>query len=230
MSTLRPCTSRREFLGQCGIAATALAGSGSLAPVLAEPQATESIAASAAWDLSWVETLASAKYKVAFDANVIDDGIAIDHAATILDQFHEVYGTRDDETRVAIVMRQLGTPMAFNDSVWERYSVGEDTKINDPATKSPIRRNPFWKARSDDSPQAAATKLQRLTERGVIVLLCNIALTNWSRRNAASARKEVDEVKADAMRNLVPGTILVPSGIFALTRAQNAGCAFLRAS
>jgi intracellular sulfur oxidation DsrE/DsrF family protein len=27
--------------------------------------------------------------------------------------------------------------------------------------------------------------------------------------------------------NLIPGAIIVPSGIFALIRAQNAGCAFM---
>jgi hypothetical protein len=36
-----------------------------------------------------------------------------------------------------------------------------------------------------------------------------------------------DEVRAELRANLVPGAILVPSGIYALIRAQNAGCAFM---
>jgi intracellular sulfur oxidation DsrE/DsrF family protein len=32
---------------------------------------------------------------------------------------------------------------------------------------------------------------------------------------------------AEARANLIPGAIVVPSGIYALIRAQNAGCAFM---
>jgi intracellular sulfur oxidation DsrE/DsrF family protein len=229
MSNHRPRPSpRRAFLTQLGLATGALAGSAPLFPVVAE--SSYGIEPSAPWDLSWVEKVEKAKYRIVIDANVIEDGIAIDHAATMLDQFHEVYNTPDDQTRVLLVMRQLGTPMAFNDSIWQRYPVGEDTKITDPATKAPIRRNPFLHAAPGASPESAATKLERLAERGVIVLLCNIAMTNWSRRMASATQRPVEDVKAEAARNLVPGGTLVPSGIFALARAQNAGCAFLRAS
>jgi intracellular sulfur oxidation DsrE/DsrF family protein len=221
-------SARRQFLGQLGLATGALAGSASLTPLLAE--SLDGNEPSVPWDMSWVQKIERAKYRIVIDANVIEDGIAIDHAATMLDHFHEVYDTPDDQTRVLLVMRQLGTPMAFNDSIWERYPVGQDTKINDPATSAPIRRNPFLHAAPGASQQDAATKLDRLTARGVIVLLCNIAMTNWSRRMASSTQRPVEEVKADAARNLVPGATLVPSGIFALARAQNAGCAFLRAS
>jgi intracellular sulfur oxidation DsrE/DsrF family protein len=39
--------------------------------------------------------------------------------------------------------------------------------------------------------------------------------------------RDVEEVQKDVRANLVPGAILVPSGIYALIRAQNAGCAYM---
>ena len=39
--------------------------------------------------------------------------------------------------------------------------------------------------------------------------------------------RDPEAVKAEWRENLIPGAILVPSGIYALIRAQNAGCAFM---
>jgi intracellular sulfur oxidation DsrE/DsrF family protein len=38
----------------------------------------------------------------------------------------------------------------------------------------------------------------------------------------------VAEVKKEVYANFVPGTIVMPSGVFAIMRAQNAGCAYMR--
>jgi intracellular sulfur oxidation DsrE/DsrF family protein len=50
---------------------------------------------------------------------------------------------------------------------------------------------------------------------------------SWSRGLAKATQQNVDEVVKDLKANLVAGAILVPSGIYALIRAQNAGCAFM---
>ena len=71
--------------------------------------------------------------------------------------------------------------------------------------------------------------LETLMARGTIVLVCNVAAGNVGSALARATGKDVEEVRADVRRNLVPGAILVPTGVFALIRAQNAGCAFLRA-
>jgi intracellular sulfur oxidation DsrE/DsrF family protein len=216
-------THRREFLSQLGVATAALIGSGSVAPLLAER--ANAPAAAPTWDMSWVDKIAKATYKVAFDANVIDDGIALDHAAMILDQFHDVYNTPDEQTAVVIVMRQLGTAMGFNDSLWARYPL----KVKDAPDKPAPGKNPYWKIRPGVDA-TSSTQLERLIQRGVIVLVCNNATTNIARSMAHETGKNVDEVVDDFRHNLVPGAFLMPSGVFAMIRAQNAGCAFMRAS
>src|SRR3989441_10412513 len=95
------------------------------------------------WDLSWVDRLTEVPYRVVFDANHVADGSALDLTLMFLDQYHEVYGTRDDQARAVIVMRQLGTPLALGDALWDRYAIGEEIKVQDPATHQPARRNPF---------------------------------------------------------------------------------------
>lgn len=115
----------------------------------------------------------------------------------------------------------------LGDAVWEKFPVGEDTKMND-RDGAPYRRNPFYRPRPGASAESAATKLESLQKRGVILLVCNIALNNRIRGLAERTKRDVAEVKKEVFANLVPGTAVMPSGVFALMRAQNAGCAYMR--
>jgi hypothetical protein len=217
-----PHPRRRDFLGQLGAAAAAL-----FAPPIQAEERHVPIDGSP-WDLSWVDRLKDVSYRVVFDANDVSDGFALDLTAMFLDQYHEVYGTRDDQARAVIVMRQLGTPLALGDALWDRYAVGEEIKVQDPATHQPARRNPFLRAAPGASPEVAPAKLEALRARGTILLLCNIAANNWASRHATLTHRDIEEVRAEVRTGLAPGVILVPSGVFALIRAQNAGCALMR--
>ncbi len=209
-------TTRRGFITQvgAGAAATLFDGEELLAGTVAER--------SAPWDTTWIDRLARAQFRVVFNASEVSDGAAMYYASAFFDDYQTVHGTRDDETRPVIVFRRLGTPMAFNDAMWEKYSIGEDAKIDDSATHGRARRNVFWKSAS-----GAATDIERLHARGMISLVCNIATENWARGFAEKTKRDQDEVKREVKANLVPGAILVPSGIYGLIRAQNAGCAYM---
>jgi len=169
----------------------------------------------ARWDTSWLQALASAQYRVVFNAEDTADGAAMDYAQVFLNHFHEAHDTTDAQTRPVIVFRRLGTIMALDDVLWDRYTIGEDAKTTDSRSQAPAKRNVY------------KNQIEALRARGLISLVCNIALGNWSARAAKRSGRKVDEVMADARANLIAGTIIVPSGIYALIRAQNAGCAFM---
>jgi intracellular sulfur oxidation DsrE/DsrF family protein len=211
---------RRHFLAQLGAAAAALA-------IDSDELRAATQSSTSGWDTSWLDRLATAQYRVVFNASEINDGAAMDYAATFFDHFHEVHGTSDKQTRPVIVFRRLGTGMAFNDILWDRYAIGEETKIRDAATQAPARRNVFWTARPGASAQSVATKLDALQARGLISLVCNVAANNIASRWAEKFQRPVEVVRKDVTDNLIPGAILVPSGIYALIRAQNAGCAYM---
>ena len=216
---------RREFLGHLGVTSAAVLGTRALpldAAVLPERRApTEP------WDMSWLERLKSATYRAVIDASTLEEGYAADLASGLIDTFHEVHSTSDDQVRIVIVARRGGTPLVLGDAVWEKFPLGEDTKMND-RDGAPYRRNPFYRPRPGASPESAATKLESLQKRGVILLVCNIALNNWIRGLAERTKRDTEEVKKEVFANLVPGTTVMPSGVFALMRAQNAGCAYMR--
>ncbi len=223
---------RRDFLRQLTLA-TAAVGSGAIVSPLGAEELNRAAdhfgAPNAAWDMSWVDQLQRAQYRAVFDSPTLSDGAALDLAAGIQDNFKEVYGS-DDGVRMVIVMRQLGQVMAFNDDLWNRYGIGEDRKVNDPLTKQPARRNPYLKALPGDPDWAVSSKLETLHARGAIFLVCNRASMNWAAGAAERTKKDVEQVRNDVRTGLVPGATLMPTGVFALVRAQNAGCAYMKGS
>lgn len=216
MPQLPAASTRRNFLGHLGLIAAAPA-------LLAQPLPP----AAGEWDMSWTDLLDKTRYKAVFDSTQLADGAAPAMAADVWNGFKDAYGT-DNDTRMVFVMRQGGQVMAFNDALWAKYGIGEEKKVNDPITKQPAKRNPYASADPGEESWALPSKLDALHKRGAIFLVCNRAAMNWARNAAERTRTPADQVMAEVRTNLVPGAILMPTGIFALARAQNAGCAYMK--
>jgi hypothetical protein len=78
-----------------------------------------------------------------------------------------------------------------------------------------------------DRPQS---NIPWLLAHGHIVLACDLATHGFAgtvaQKTKGDARAIYDELKA----NLVPGVILQPTGVYAVHRAQEAGCTYIKSS
>ena len=63
-----------------------------------------------------------------------------------------------------------------------------------------------------------------------IVLACDLALAHYVVPRYAATGLSAAEARAAAVKDLLPGVILQPSGIFAVSAAQDVGCRFVPAS
>lgn len=134
---------RRNFLSRLGAGTAVLSAGAFRSPLDAEERhSAEQVVSQGAWDMSWVDKIQRAPYKSVFDSTALADGAAIDLASGIWNDFKAVYGS-DDVARMVIIMRQLGQVMGFNDTLWEKYAIGEERKVNDSVTKLPAKRNPW---------------------------------------------------------------------------------------
>jgi len=139
-------------------------------------------------------------------------------------------GTPEKDNSVVVVLRHDGIPYAFEDRLWEKYKFGETFKINDPTTKAAAVRNPFWKPKPGDYKVPGIGNvdigIDQLQDSGVMFCVCDMAMTVYSAVAAMGMNQDPAEVKKDWLSGLLPGVQPMPSGIWAIGRAQEHGCSY----
>src|SRR6058998_1203625 len=203
-------THRRGFLGRVAAGAAAVGLGGLVAPLkaAAEPLTARGDASANPDFEAWLNKI-TGKHKMVFDVPEPNDA----------------YGTTDAQNTVVIVLRHSGIPFAMESAMWAKYKFGEAFKITDPATKGPAIRHPLIRLKPGDVP-IPGMGTDELLAKGVLVGVCNIALTFNSMRLAKDMGLQAEAIKKEWIENLLPGVLVVPSGVIAINRAQEKGCAY----
>jgi intracellular sulfur oxidation DsrE/DsrF family protein len=209
---------RRDFLGLAAVAAAA--GIGSALP------ATQAVAAPGpSTDFTrWLDSIPG-KHRQIYDMPEVNNGMALAWSYVFLVTGAPGYGVPESDLGVVIILRHDALPLAFQDSVWAKYKLGEVFKIEDPETKAPAVRNPFW-LKPGALPIADAA-LEKLIARGVRVAVCNMAITFYSGRVAQMAGLKHEDVMKDWLAGVEPGITVVPSGVLAINGAVSRGCVYV---
>ena len=223
-------TNRRKFLGTIasGAAAMSLAGfatplqsiANDVSPILSEddPEA-------------WLKKL-TGKHKLVFDA-AEPNGIFPFAWPRIFLLTNAMTGTAEKDTNVVVVLRHNAIPYAMNNNVWTKYNLGEVFKITDDKTKATAVRNVFYKPAAGDFSVPGVGNvsigINELQESGVIFCACNMALTVYSAAIAQQRKLSHEEVYNDFKAAVLPNINIVPSGLWAIGRAQERGCGYCRA-
>ena len=137
-------------------------------------------------------------------------------------------GTPENNCNEVIVLRHEAIPYAMEDRLWAKYKFGELFKIDDPVTKAPSVRNMFWKPKPGAFSVPGIGNVQiginELQESGAMFCACNMAITVYSAVLAQSMNMDAAEVNKDFLSGILPGIQVVPSGVWAVGRAQEHGC------
>jgi hypothetical protein len=220
---------RRQFIGKLAGGAAALAGFSFAPPMFAEEMSP--LPAKGDWDDSWTAKIEGKKFKTVFDAPQINFALALHQADATIAGYRDVVGVDSKDLGLVVVIRHRAIPMAFNDTIWEKYDAGTTFKLNDPTTGEPAKRNPFLNVAKTDKKGLVGydQSLQRLYDQGVVFLGCNNAAMGWAYMLAQKSGEKTEDVKALLEANLIPGMTLLPTGIFAVVRAGNVGCSYMPA-
>ena len=209
--------SRRSFMSLLTSAAgvTVMAADNTLA--------AQSPAASAQkWDLRWIDELKGAHKQVfdIADANPAAEPPPLRLPRNYLDAFRDVLHVEFPEVRTVVGITSHAFPVNASDRLWEKYALGERSKIIDPATKKPAVRNVFM----DD----ATLGVKALQARGTIFWQCNIALNAVAAQLAQARQLPVADVRADLIAGLNSGVRLVPSHVMAMGLVQERGVTYVK--
>jgi len=223
--------SRRRFIANVAGSTAALAAAGLGATELLA-QGTPATPPQGGWDMSWVDRVQRARHRQVFDAPWMAEGMALTNAMVWLNGYSEVYKTTDADMAVVLVFRHKGLPVVLNDDMWARLKLGDDDKLKDPTTGEPTKRNPFVNLKAGDKNLMTFPDggLDSLIARGAIVLCCNLALMRHAGALATAEGIPTEKAQQAMIDSVLPGVIRMPSGVFATSRAEEAGCLFMRSS
>lgn len=219
---------RRGFIGSLAAGAATIGIANLAAPLQSLAEKTTYAGTSADPD-AWFNQI-KGKHKIVYDSPH-PNGLFPFAWPRVFLLTNAATGTPENDCGVVVVLRHDSIPFAMEDRLWEKYKFGEVFKVNDMATGKPATRNPFWK------PAAGTYKvpgfgvisigINELQDSGVMFCVCEAAITVYSAGIAEGMKKDAAEVKADWMKGVLPGIQPVPSGVWALGRAQEKGCGYI---
>lgn len=144
---------------------------------------------------------------------------------------NEATGSKDKDCSVVVVLRHSSIGYAMEDRLWEKYKLGELFQANDPETGKPALRNPFWKPKPGAYKVPAFGEIligvDQLQANGVMFCVCEAAIAVNSAVVAQTMNMKPEDVKNDFVKGILPGIQPVPSGVWALGRAQEHGCGYI---
>lgn len=217
MHTDSPLSARRGFLGTIAAGAAALVA-GRWSTAHAEMASSVTLPPV---DDAWVARI-TGKHKQVFDAVTANEwGPAF--SLNYLDTTTQAKKLTDKDLSAVVVMRHFAMPLVLNDATWAKYKIGEVLGVKDPKTNAPATRNIFF---NNVPMRPGLTYEQMIANRGVIMVACNLALTVVSGMAAPKAGVSADVAKKDWENGLFKGVYLAPSGVYAVNRAQEAGCTY----
>jgi hypothetical protein len=221
---------RREFLGKV-TAGAAVYSALPFALAISACAAEGSNQAAGEFDLSWPNKF-TGKHKAVFDMADIESGYGLWRGMAWAGQVQQYMNVPATDVNLAIVLRHNAISLAMDQAYWDKYGIGKEKMVMHPMTQQPTDKNPVLLGADGGVPAPFdAAALPRQQEKGVVFLACNLAFSLDVVPTVAKAEKvSDDEARKIALKHLLPGVLLQPSGVFAATRAQEAGCTYVKAS
>ncbi|HUI11493.1 MAG TPA: hypothetical protein VL221_14265 [Bacteroidota bacterium] len=223
MSRIDDSIQRRHFLGT--LLATASVGAAGLALPVSRAVAAEAPSpdpGGSQFD-QWLGKI-KGKHRQVFDCPAPKMGLPFAWARVFL-MTNAAVGVPEKDVTAVMVLRHDGIPLGMESRLWEKYKFGEMFDVNDQETKKPLTMNPFWQAKEGSLPLPGMS-IDELQKSGVLMGICDIALTVYSQMAGKKMSMDPADVKKDWVSGILPGILVVPSGVLAVNRAQEHGCTY----
>ena len=152
---------------------------------------------------------------------------------------NESTGSPASDCGVVVVLRHSSICFAFNDAMWEKYKLAEMCKVGElggafqaaDAATATQKRNPFFNTQPGDFKipgiGPVPIGITDLQKDGVMFCVCNAAINVYANVVAGKMNTTADVIIKEWKENLIPGIQIVPSGVWALGRAQEHKCAYI---
>ena len=213
MKQMSRSKSRRDFIGK--LAAGTAVGLTSLTAIRNPLGATPLNGRDAE---SWFKN-AKGEHRIVYDASEPHEGLPFIWSWVYYTSNNET-GVSDDNMTAMVVLRHNAIPFALEDGLWKKYKLGEVFKVTDNNTRKPALRNPYYEPVDGDFPVPAIEGIRQMQARGAMFCVCNMALKVYSGVVAKASNLDAEEVYQDWKAGVLKDIQIVPSGVWAIGRAQ----------
>jgi hypothetical protein len=188
----------------------------------AAAEAAQGAPAAQGFDLRWIDELKGTHMQVfdMADTDPAGEPPPLRLPRNYMDAFRDVYKQEHPQIRTVVGISGRAFAINASDRLWEKYALGERSKIIDPTTRQPAIRNIYL-----DEPTLGVKALQA---RGTLFWQCAIALNGTAQQLATARKLPVAEVRADLAAGLNPGVRIVPSHVMALGLVQEKGMTYVK--
>ena len=230
-------SNRRGFLGRM-FGAAAAAGLSVAGTRVASAQETGAD--------DWIKEV-KGTHRCLFDFPQHKNGFPQLHILNYLNTYATAYKASPGQVGAVGTFYSVGTqssiPLAFNDTIWAKYALGEYTGLKD-ASGKPYTRNVFNRPTAQDlhlliqamgtpnipalAEAVPAIGIESLQKMGTKFIICNNALGLWCLELDARGKGKAPDIEKELRANLLPGVTLVPAMVIAIDKAQEAGIKYNR--
>ncbi|HOZ97165.1 MAG TPA: hypothetical protein PKY86_01645 [Niabella sp.] len=215
---------RRKFLQSISLGAVALSAAAFSTPLVGTATTIEAVEEGPE---DWMKKI-TGKHRIVYDVTEPYHQFPFAWPRVFL-LTNEATGTPAKECSVVVILRHNAIPFAMDHHLWEKYNLGEMFHVTDVNTNMKAEKNPYWKPAPGTYkfPGFGTVEIgiNELQESGVLFLVCDAALTVYS-AVAAGNNGDAAAVKKEWVAGVLPGIQIVPSGVWALGRAQEKGCGY----
>jgi hypothetical protein len=208
---------------------------------LNQPGEAQLVWSTSEWKLATFEGLLHEKTRVKqlFDITRVEDGASLAKVKNSLNGLHYGFGVPVDQIKVICGMHGPANLLNYDDYVWEKYRIGAWLEINDPVTREPAVRNPYYLSKlTDDAAHITAVtdpsaetsplqdaSMQGLKRRGVSFLSCHTALEEQVRQliKHYTLSEAPETIVGDMLAHTVPDVLVVASMVSAIALLQCEG-------
>lgn len=225
----RSDTPRRGFIARVLAGTAALLAAGSTVRLLDAASATDTATSrgeTASQD--WMGEL-TGKHRTVFDTAAHKNGKPLTQAKNYLDAWRDAFKVPEKDINLVIGVHGEGIPYVLTDALWTRYRIGEQYEVMDGSTKSAAMANAFTVTHAAAAGLVAPDQtVDALQKRGVRFLICMNTIAGATKKLAAAGLGTAEEIRPAIMGGLLPGVIVVPAMVVALTQLQERGVRYTK--
>lgn len=214
-----------------------MAGTGALCAAFAAPSAGEAqlVYRHGDWKAEEFQELLhkTARVRQVFDVTTINEGKFLNNIKNSLNGLEFGFSVPPKQVQIIAALHGAANMINYDDSMWDKYRMGEWLEVNDPETGRPAIRNIYYPSKLAAAPQAQEDpgdeksslhdkSVQGLERRGVKFLSCHTATEEQAKVIVSRLKLTVapEAVVKDLQAHAVPHVLIVPSMVATLALLQ----------